>query len=405
MEKILVGDLKLGPEEKSAVNEIMDSNRVSEGKFVRLFEKEWAEYVGTKYAIAISSGTSALLAGLLALRHKKGLKLDEKKKIITTPLTYIATSNAIIHSDFEPVFVDVNDDFTLNAGQIEIILEEANDPGDFFALLPVHLLGNICDMKKISSIAKKFGLFVFEDSAQAHGSVQDGKRAGSFGELSEFSFYIAHNIQAGEMGAINTNDQEIFRLIKKIKANGRLCDCEICTRSKGQCPKILANKSEDDIDPRFTHDMIGLNFKTMEFPAAIASCQLKKADWIMKKRQENVKYLNGELEDMQQYLKLPEFSRDISYLAYPLIIKEKNGVSRKELRMKLEAKGIESRPLFGSIPEQPCFGFLKKKYEGKLPKARFLGRNGFYVGCHQYLEKEQLDRMASAIKETIKETK
>lgn len=402
---MLVGDLRLGTEEKKAIAEIIKSNRLSEGKFVRSFEKEWAAYIGTKYSVALNSGTSALLAGLSAIRHTKNLGFYDKKKVITTPLTYIATSNAIIYANFEPVFADVKDDLTINPGQVEGILEEAKNPEDFSIILPVHLMGFVCDMKEINRIAKKFGLTVFEDSAQAHGSTRDGKKAGSLGDLSAFSFYIAHNIQAGEMGTVNTDDPEIYRLVKKIKANGRMCDCEVCTRSTGQCPKILANNAEEDFDPRFAHDMIGLNMKTMEFPAAIARAQLKKADWIVKKRQENVKYLNSGLEELSEYLGLPEFSKEVSYLTYPIIIKKSSGIPRKQLRFMLEKKGIENRPLFGCITEQQAYSFLKKEYEGKLEKAKFFGKNGFYVGCHQYLEKSDLDRVISTIKQAVKELK
>ena len=204
------------------------------------------------------------------------------------------------------------------------------------------------------------------------------------------------------MGAITTDDHEIIRLVRKIKANGRMCDCPICKRAEGKCPRLAAYKGEEDFDPRFTHEFIGYNFKTMEFQAALAITQLKRADWITERRRENVKYLNEGLEGFSDVLKLPKFDPNVSYLAYPIVIKSPNKLSRRELRKELEGQGIETRPLFGCIPtQQPAFKYLKKDYEGKLPNADYLGKNAFYVGCHQYLTREDLDYMIKVFKEIL----
>lgn len=404
MKIIQVGDFKIGTEERQAINEVLDSGRISEGKKVRDFEKEFAEFIGTKYSILLNSGTSALIAGLTSLKYHKDLNLKPGQKIITTPLTYIATSNAIVLSGFEPVYVDVDKEtFGITPENIKKHLEEINDIDNYSLILPVHLMGYPCDMDGINKIADKYGLQVFEDSAQAHGSIYKNKKTGTLSLLSIFSFYIAHNIQVGEMGAITTNDKEINRLVKKIKAHGRMCDCPICTRATGNCPKILAYKGEDDFDPRFTHDIIGYNFKTMEFQAALGLAQLRRVDYIIKKRQKNVKYLNEGLEDCSDIIQLPKYSDKISYLAYPLVIKKPEIISRKKLRFELEKKGIETRPLFGCIPtQQQAYHHLKEKYIGKLPNADYVGLNGFYIGCHQYLEEEDLDYITSNVIQYIR---
>ncbi len=399
MIKVHVGDFRIGEEEKKAINEVLDSGKLSEGEKVRTFEKEWAKYIGTKYAIAVSSGTSALIAGLTSLKYHEELGIKNGTKIITAPITYIATSNAIILSGFEPVYVDIDrETFGITPENISVLLEEIDDSSEYSLILPVHLMGYPCDMDEINKIARKHGMQTFEDSAQAHGTVYKGRKTGSLSLLSIFSFYIAHNIQAGEMGAITTNDREIMRLTKKIKANGRMCDCLICRRSEGKCPR-LASSEDDDFDPRFTHDLIGYNFKTMEFQAALGMTQLRKADWITEKRKENVKYLNENLEGFSDILQLPKYSKDVSYLAYPIVIKKPDVISRKKIRYGLEKQGVETRPLFGCIPtQQPAYHYLKKLYEGKLPNAEYIGKNAFYIGCHQYLEQEDLDFEIEKIK-------
>ncbi len=395
---VRVGDIRIGREEKEAINKVLDSGRITEGERTREFEKKFAQYIGTKYSVALSSGTAALISGLTAIKYLyEDIKV--KSKVLTAPVTYIATSNAIVLSGFDPVYVDIDPlTFGITPENIKKHLESVDDPAEYSIILPVHLMGVPCDMNGINKIAKKFGLFTFEDAAQSIGSRYEGGRTGSLSLLSDFSFYIAHNIQVGEMGAIVTDSIELWKLIKRIKANGRMCDCSICTRALGKCPKA----TEDD--PRFTHDLIGYNFKTMEFQAVLALAQLEKADWIMKRRQENVKYLNEGLDSFSNILTLPLYSEDVSYMAYTLVIKDPDKISRKTLCHRLEKRGVETRPLFGCIPtQQPAYTNLKKSYKGKLPNADYIGLNGFYIGCHQYLTPDDLDHVIKSFKKVLKD--
>ena len=200
------------------------------------------------------------------------------------------------------------------------------------------------------------------------------------------------------MGAITTNDKEIFRLARKIKANGRDCDCDVCLRSEGKCPKL--NTKPGDYDPRFSHDIIGYNFKLMEFQAALGLTQLEKVDEILKKRRDNVKFLNEGLKEFEEFLQLPIYDENISYLAYPIVLK---GLERKLVRQRLEEKGVETRPLFGCIPtQQKAYDYLKEKYKDKLPNSDYVGSNGFYIGCHQYLERCDLEKIVKTFKEILK---
>jgi CDP-6-deoxy-D-xylo-4-hexulose-3-dehydrase len=402
--KINVGEFKIGDEEREAIFEVLESGRISEGEKTAEFEKQWAKYVGTSYSVATSSGTSALIVGLEALKHHKTFCVKSNTKIITTPLTYIATSNSIVVTGFEPIYVDIDKNtFCITPEGIKIHLETINDIENYSLILPVHLMGYMCNMEEINKVAKKYGLITFEDSAQAHGSTFEGKKAGSLSALSDFSFYIAHNIQAGELGAVTTNDYELLRLMKKLKANGRVCDCPICTRKELGCPRMMKHNGSDDFDPRFTHELIGYNFKTMEFQAALALVQMKRIDEIIMKRQENVKYLNDGLENFSDILKLPVYNKNVSYLAYPIVIKDDKKISRKKLRAELEKRGIESRPLFGCIPtQQPAYSHMKSKYQGKLPVAEYAGSNGFYLGCHQYLNNDHLNYILKAFRSILK---
>lgn len=397
--RISVGEFHIGDKEKKALIDVIDSGRISEGRKTFEFEKAWANYIGTKFSVAVNSGTSALIAGLSALKTK--YSIASGSKVITTPLTFIATINAIWHCGLEPLFVDIGkDSFVITPEHIKKALDKEKNAS---IILPVHLLGYPADMDEINAIAKEYNAVVMEDAAQAHGSLYKGKKVGSFSELAIFSFYIAHNIQAGEMGALTTDDYTLFKLIKKIKAHGRMCECNVCTRSSGVCPPLDNYKGVDDFDPRFTHDIIGFNFKVMEFQSALGLSQLNHADEIFQKRNHNVKYLNSGLSGLSEIIQLPFYSGHVSYLAYPVIIKKTNVITRLKLRRALEKEGIETRPLFGCIPtQQPAYRFLKNRYKDKLPNAEFIGANGFYIGCHQYLKKDDLDFIISVFKKILK---
>ncbi len=395
---ITVGDFRIGAEEKEVINEVIKSGRISEGKYVKKFELEFAKKVGVKYCVALSSGTSALIAGLLSLIYSG--KIKKGSKVITTPVTYIATSNAIMLCGLEPVYVDIDSKtFCITPENIEKLLK-ISDPEEYSLILPVHLMGYPCDMEEIVKIAQKYNLLVFEDAAQAHNTKIKGKNVGTFSIMADYSFYIAHNIQVGEMGAIVTDDKELAGLVRQIKANGRMCDCLECTRNQNKCPK---EPVDDDNDPRFTHNIIGYNFKTMEFQAALGILQISKIEEIIKKRRENVKKLNEKLKNFENILQLPYYDENISYLAYPLVIKDTLKISRLKLRKELANNGIESRPLFGCIPtQQPAYSFLKDKYTGKLPVAENIGKNGFYIGCHQYLTENDIDYIGEIFKKILK---
>ena len=395
--RINVGDFPIGETEIKAVLDVLKSGRITEGKVTANFEKEWAKYVGTKYSILVNSGTSALIAALTALKYKH--KYPNGTKIIVSPVTYIATINAIILTGFKPVFVDINKtDYSLDISKIEHLVK--NDP-KIKIILPVHLMGFMHDMDALKNICDTYNLILFEDAAQAHGSLYKNKRAGSFGDISDFSFYIAHNVQAGELGAINTDDPVLYKLVKKIKSNGRYCDCLYCVRSTGKCPKLpmLTEKYPDkDYDPKFLHDIIGYNFRTMDIQASLALSQLQNIDSIITKRQNVVKSLNHGLKKYSDIIQLPKYDENVSYLAYPMLIKDNSLLNRRTFRMELEKQSIETRPLFGCIPtQQPSFSYLKDEYQSSLPNANYIGENGLYLGCHQYLSSEDITYIINSI--------
>lgn len=373
---IRVGDYKITQKDKDIVMKVLESGQLSEGKMVREFEQKWAEFIGTKYCVLTNSGTSALIACLSVLKN-----YTLNRDVVTSPLTFIATINAIVLSGFNPIFGDVDRE--------TFVLKPFNYNTSIF--IPVHLYGYPVDLDKFHY------QYTIGDCCEAHGSLYNSRKVGSIEDMGCFSFYIAHNIQVGDMGAITTNNKELYEQLKAIKAHGRLCKCSICTRTQGTCPH-----KKEQFDPRFTHTIIAYNFKTTEIQAALGLNQLEIADEIIKKRQENVKYFNDGLQEVKDILQLPKYDTNVSYLAYPLIVKEPGVIHRNQLCKELETRGIETRPLFACVPtQQPAYEYMKKQWIGKLPNAEWLGANGLHIGCHQYLTKENLDYIIKTMKGII----
>lgn len=248
----------IGQEEKQAVLEVLESGMLAQGLRVQAFEEGFADYCGVKYAVATSSGTTALHTALLAHDIGPG---DE---VITTPFTFIASANAILYVGARPVFVDIEPE-TFNIDPD--LLESAVTPCTK-AILPVHLFGLPVDMEPMMDIAERQGLVVIEDACQAHGAEYKGKRVGSFG-TGCFSFYPTKNITAAEGGMITTNDDGLAEKCRVIRQHG--------------------------MQRAYYHEKLGFNFRMTDVHAAIGLAQLGKLEQFNKQRIANARYLTKHL--------------------------------------------------------------------------------------------------------------
>lgn len=233
----------VGPEEEQAVLDVLRSGQLAEGPRVRAFEEEFAAYIGTRHAIAVNSGTAALIVALQANGIGPG---DE---VITSPFSFIATATSIIACGATPVFVDIDPfDLNLDPEKVEDAITDATK-----AIMPVHLYGHPARMTELAEIAGENGLALIEDAAQAHGAEHAGRRAGTFG-TGCFSFYPTKNMATGEGGIITTDDDEVARLCRIIRNHGQ--------------------------EVRYRSDYFGLNWRMTDLAAAIGSVQLRHLeDW------------------------------------------------------------------------------------------------------------------------------
>ena len=304
---------QIGEEEKRRVLDVLSSGIISSGKVVEEFERAFAQYIGSKYAVATSSGTSALHLALLTSGIREG------DYVLTTPFTFIATANSILHCRAKPFFCDVDyDTFNISPEAIEKALKK--NP-KIRAILIVHLYGHPCDMEPIMEIVKKHKLVLVEDCAQAHGSKYGGKHVGTFGITGIFSFYPTKNITTAEGGMVVTDDEEVYKKLKLLREHGM----------------TGAGK--------YDYTIVGYNYRMTNIEAAIGLAQLEKLDEFNKARRDNAQYFNQHLKGIP-WLATP-IEKDRCYHVYhQYTLKVKD---RDRFVEHLKGKGIGCKVYYPSL--------------------------------------------------------
>jgi len=394
--KIGVGYASVTDIEKKYVMDALDNERLSQGKYVAKFEREFAKAHNQVYGIACNSGTSALHLALEALKEVDGW--DSETEVLVPAITFIATSNACIHAGLKVKFVDVDPvTYNMNPEEIEKHITERTK-----CIIPVHTFGMPCDMKKIMEIANRHHLRVIEDCAEAHFAKVDGQPVGGFGDITAFSTYVAHTITTGIGGVVCTGDKKFAEILRSLVAHGRACTCEQCLASDGKsvCPKRM----QTELDRRFCFERIGYSYRVGELEGALGLAQLERKEEIMGKRHENANYLIRGLEKYEHLLQLPRHPENVehTYMMFPILVREESGISTRELVKYLEKCNIETRPMLPLL-NQPIYIKLFGDIEKEYPVAKYINKNGFYVGCHHGLTIEELDYIIDSIGRYISE--
>lgn len=395
MDKIGVGYASVTDLEKKYVLDALESQRLSQGKYVAEFEKKFAAMHDLKYGVMCNSGTSALDLAFSTLKEVDGW--DENTEVLCPAITFIATSNAIMHAGLKVKFVDVDPvTYNMNPDEIEKHITENTK-----CIVPVHTFGMPCDMERIMEIAKKHNLRVVEDCAEAHFAKVNGKTIGSFGDIACFSTYVAHTITTGIGGIVCTNNRNFMEILRSLVAHGRACTCERCIASDGNnvCPKRM----QTDMDRRFMFVRMGYSYRVGEIEGAIGLAQIERKDDIMGKRHENAQYLIEKLEKYESLIQLPRHPKNIehTYMMFPLVLKKESNINYREFIEYLENANIETRPMLPLL-NQPIYKELFGDIEKEYPVAEYIDHNGFYVGCHHGMTKENLDNMVMVFDDFLK---
>ena len=394
MKKIPFGTITITEESKELIRQILDSKRVSSGRYVREFEEKFAELTENKEAVAVSSGADADALALAVLYDFGAKRGDE---VIVPALSFSATGNAVLHAGFKPVFVDIERE-TLNIDPTKI---EERITENTRAIMPVHLMGKPAKLDEIRKIAKKYNLYVISDAAEAHGAIYKGKNVGALADLSAYSLYLAHIISSIEGGIVVTNNPDFAEILRSLRSHGRACKCQVCllNTQSGYCPK----RFQDGQDTRFIFERIGFSSKMNELEAAVGLGNLKIYNDILEKRRKNLLTLMKSFEKFEPYLATIREEKDekIGPHAFPIIVKEGAPFTRNQLADYLEKKGIETRHLFSSMPTQ-CKGFSFLGYKlGDFPNAEYVGNNGLHIGVHQDLNEQDINYIIKTLEQFI----
>ncbi|MCL5036667.1 MAG: DegT/DnrJ/EryC1/StrS family aminotransferase [Chloroflexi bacterium] len=348
--------------EKDKVMEVLDSGMISTGKWVKELEDNFARYMGEAGACATSSGTTALHVALAAAGLNPG------ERVLTTPMSFIATSNSILYCGGMPVFCDIDPDtFNISPESIKAAFEQVPE---IKYLLLVHLFGLSCDMAPIMDLCKKYNVTIIEDCAQSHGALYHGKKAGTFGLAGTFSFYPTKNMTTGEGGMVISDDAGLIENSKLLREHG--------------------------IGKDGTHITLGYNFRMTNIEAAIGLCQLERLDEFNAKRRENAAYYKEHLSDVP-FIELPVEPVGYVHVYHQFTLKMK--VPREPFLEHLKANNIGYKVYYPiPIHLQPLY---KKLGYGdcRFPAAEDMAKRVVSIPVHPALGERDRERVVECIRQ------
>lgn len=350
---------------KQAVR-VMRSGWLTYGPDLKKFEKEFGKYIGAKHVIADTSGTAALHTAVLAAGIGKG---DE---VITTPLSYWATSNAILYVGAKPVFVDVESD----TGLIDISKIEEAITKKTKAIIPVHLHGQMVDMKKLARIAKRHKLKIIEDAAHAIEAKRSGVKPGKLSFAACFSFHAAKNITAGEGGAVSVNDKKVAEKIKLYNSAG--------SDKSGSIRRMV---------------LLGYKYDITNFQGALLLNQMKRIDSNWKKRKVIYERYEREFSNVEG-VRFPKTNRGVKH-AYHMFVIIVDPKKRNKIRAKLAERGVQTSVHYDPIHLEPYYKKTFKYKKGKFPIAERMGFGTITLPLYPTLSKKQQDYVIKTLKRSL----
>jgi dTDP-4-amino-4,6-dideoxygalactose transaminase len=344
---------------------VLESGQLAQGPVVAEFEAAFASWCGVKHAVAVSSGTTGLHLALLA--HGIG----EGDEVITTPFTFIASANAVLFTGARPVFVDVEPDtFCIDPASVEAAITPRTR-----VLLPVHLYGHPAQMPELAGIARRHGLLVIEDAAQAHGATVNGKKVGALGNTAVFSLYPTKNITSGEGGFVTTDDDGIAASVRLLRQHGQG-------------------------EQRYIHEVLGYNFRMTDICAAIGLVQLGRLGRFNAARRLNAQALTKALGGIPEVV-APVERAGYGHVFHQYTVRVKNG--RDHLAGVLADREIGCG-VYYPVPlhHQPVY--KERDYGGlSFPVSERLALEVLSLPVHPSLEEGDIARIAATVREVVQE--
>ena len=381
----------VGFQEIEEVTKVLKSGILSLGPKIRNFEQSFASHIGTKYAVGVNSGTSGLHLAVRSLNLKEG---DE---VITTPFSFIASSNCLLYEDVTPVFVDVEEEsFNIDPSKIEAAITKNTK-----ALLIAHIFGQSCNMTQIMKIAKKYNLKIIEDACESIDAVHYNQKTGTFGDVAVFAFYPNKQMTTGEGGMVSSNIEEIVDIARSFAWWGRDCYCvgPANLLPKGTCknrfdkwlPEVNAV-----IDHKYLFSNIGYNLKPLDMQGAVGIEQLNKIDEIHRLRRLHKKIIANYISSYIEGVRVVEEHKqaETSWFGVPIVCDTAN--IKENLVKHLENNKIQTRSYFaGNILLHPAYKNLDNA--SNYPIANSVLENVFFIGCSPTYSSNMLDYIKSVL--------
>jgi CDP-6-deoxy-D-xylo-4-hexulose-3-dehydrase len=370
------------------------------GRYAKDFERDFAEYFGSKASVLVNSGSSANLVAFYSLTSPKlgDRAIKPGDEVITVAAGFPTTINPMIQFGCVPVFIDVDiPTYNIKAEEIEGAISPRTK-----AIMIAHALGNPFNLSVVTEIAKKYNLWLIEDDCDSLGATYNGQKTGTFGDLATVSFYPAHHITMGEGGAVLVNNLKLLRPAWSFRDWGRDCYCE--TGKDNTCGKRFEWQLGElpcGYDHKYTYSHIGFNLKVTDTQAAIGLSQLKKADQFVAKRRENHAMLYNLLKPLEEHFILPEATPNSnpSWFGFMLTVRPGSPIKRNELVQYLEANKIGTRLFFGgNLLKQPAYKDVKHRIHGSLENADLIMNNSLWLGVWPGLESGHLEFISETIK-------
>lgn len=381
------------------------------GRFSNEFEKNFAEWIGVKFAHLVNSGSSANLIAFSVLTAPElgERQIERGDEVITVACGFPTTITPILQYGAVPVFVDVTvPQYNIDVTQLEAALSDKTK-----AVMIAHTLGNPFDLKAVKEFCDKHNLWLVEDNCDALGTKYtingETRFTGTWGDIGTSSFYPPHHMTMGEGGAVYTNNPLLNRLILSYRDWGRDCICvsgqdNLCGhRWDGQFGLLPKG-----YDHKYTYSHFGYNLKVTDLQAAVGVEQLKKFPSFIERRKHNWARLHAALEDIQDKIILPTPAEnsDPSWFGFLISVRPETGLDRNEVTKYIESKNVQTRLLFsGNIVKQPCFNQIRDtdayRVVGNLEVSDFVVSNTFWVGVYPGMTDAMVDCMAQVIHEAV----
>lgn len=367
------------------INEVsiaLKSDLITQGGRINEFEEKIAKFVNAKYAVVFNSATSALHAAYFSL----GLK--ENDQIITSPITFVATSNAALYLGAKPIFSDIEKE----TGNLDISIVGKKINNKTKIVVPVHYGGLSPDLKNLSKIAKKNNLFVVEDASQALGTLYHGSKIGSnkYSDISVFSFQALKHITTGEGGAATTNNKKVYEKMLLFRTHG-------ITKNRGK----FINKNSGD----WYHEMqeLGFNYRMTDFQAALGLSQLKKINKFLARRLEIAKIYNREFEN-NEYFDVHPYDKEnhSTYHLYPILLKKDYVKFRRKIFDELRKKGLGVQVHYIPVNSQPYYKSLGYK-KTDTPKAWSFYEREISIPLFPFMNDKDIRYVINILKKTFKQ--